>query len=94
MDAMCRFSEMNEWVMQPEINIHDDLTWMRMPIDRLDELSHRIIDTMLTVPYSWAKKVPWTCEMSIGENWLEMEEIGTFASNKWKFANKQQRALA
>lgn len=88
MDAMCRLSETGDWDLQPEINIHDDLTFVSMPLNRVDELSHKIIETMLDVPFKWAKAVPWSVEMAIGDNWLELEEVGTFYSHHW-FGDKQ-----
>lgn len=84
MDGMCRISEMGDWELQPEINIHDDLTFCRVPIDRVDDISERVINAMLDVPYDFVN-VPITVEASIGEDWLNMEEFGVFSSNTWKF---------
>ena len=80
---MCRLSEIGDWDLQAEINIHDDLTFVSMPVERIDELAPRIITEMLDIPYSWARVVPWTVEMSIGDNWLELEEFGKFFSHHW-----------
>lgn len=82
MDGMCRLSETGDPEQQPEINIHDDLTYVRVPTKRIDEVAEKIISGMLAVPFPWVN-VPISVEMSVGENWLEMEEFGTFYSNTW-----------
>ncbi len=69
--------------LQPEINIHDDLTFVRMPEERMEELSETIITAMLDVPFSWAKVVPISVELSVGKNWLTMKDVGVFSSDKW-----------
>ena len=83
MDAMCRLSETGDPELQPNMNIHDDLTWIDVPADRVDVLAERMIGMMLDVPFSWAKIVPISVEASIGENWLDMSEFGTFSSDEW-----------
>ncbi len=82
MDAMCRLSETGDLELQPEINIHDDLTFFRIPTKRVDEIAEKIINGMLAVPFDFVN-VPITVEMSVGENWLDMEECGTFSSATW-----------
>jgi DNA polymerase-1 len=82
MDAMARLSELNDWDLQPELNIHDDLTWLRVPEKKMDDIAERILDVMLKVTFPWIN-VPITVEMSTGDNWMELEEVGTFASNTW-----------
>jgi uracil-DNA glycosylase family 4 len=82
MDAMARLSEIGNSELQPELNIHDDLTWMRVPIKRVDTLAERIIEEMLAVPFSWVN-VPITVEMSVGPDWLNMEEVATYSSDEW-----------
>lgn len=83
-DAMSRLSEIGDPVYQPNMNIHDDLTWTRIPANRVDEIAERIITEMLDVPFEWAKIVPVSVEMSIGANWLAMEDFGTFSSDEWR----------
>lgn len=83
LDAMSRLSEMGDLELQPEINIHDDLTFVRIPTSRVDVAADKIITAMLTIPFSWAKAIPFTVEGSFGPNWLEMEEFGTFSSDEW-----------
>ncbi len=83
MDAMCRLSEMGDPEVQPELNIHDDLTFLRVPEDRVDEVAERVLNILLEVPFSFVN-VPISVEMSVGKNWLEMEDAGTFFSHQWK----------
>lgn len=82
LDAMSRLSETGDPELQPEINIHDDLTFMRVPEKRVDDIAERVISAMLKVPFDWVN-VPITVEMSVGPNWLEMEECDTFSSDEW-----------
>lgn len=82
MDGMCRVSEIGDMELQPNINIHDDLTYCDVPVERVDDIAERVIHEMLAVPFPWVN-VPITVEASIGPNWLEMEEFGTFSSDTW-----------
>ncbi len=83
MDSMCRLSERGKTELQPEINIHDDLTWLRVPIRRVDTIAEQVIHEMLSVPFEWAKIVPITVEMSVGPDWLNMEEVATYSSDEY-----------
>jgi DNA polymerase I-like protein with 3'-5' exonuclease and polymerase domains len=82
MDGMCRLSELGDWDLQPEINIHDDLTFCRVPVKKVDEIAERVINEMLDVPYDFVN-VPITVEASVGSDWLKMDEFGTFSSHTW-----------
>jgi DNA polymerase I-like protein with 3'-5' exonuclease and polymerase domains len=92
MDAMARLSETGDPEMQPEFNIHDDLTWLRVPEERVDDVAEKIITHMLDVPFPWANIVPLTIEMSCGRNWQPydkvsnpdgLQEIGAYSSDEW-----------
>jgi uracil-DNA glycosylase family 4 len=83
LDGMSRLSEVGDWDLQPEINIHDDLTFTSVPLKRVDDVAEKIIGAMIRVPFRWVN-VPITAEMSIGDNWLDMKEFGTFSSDTWK----------
>jgi DNA polymerase I len=83
MDAMCRLSETGDPELQPELQIHDDLTYLRVPTKRVDIIAEKVIDHMIKVPFPWAHIVPIQVEMSVGPNWEEMEEVGTYASDTW-----------
>ena len=82
-DAMARLSQLGEPRYQANMEIHDDLTfvWPKREIERNAEV---VIDHMLHVPFEWAHSVPIVVEMSVGQDWAELEEVGDFASDRWK----------
>jgi DNA polymerase I-like protein with 3'-5' exonuclease and polymerase domains len=82
MEGMSRLSETGDPELQPEINIHDDLTFVRVPKKRIDEVAEKVLNEMLDVPFDWVN-VPITVEVSCGEDWESMEEIGDFSSDEW-----------
>ena len=82
MDAMCRLSEKGDPELQPEINIHDDLTFLRVPGDRADEIAEQVLETMLEVPFDWVN-VPISVELSSGTDWMDMKEEGSYFSDEW-----------
>ena len=81
-DAMVRLSERadrtDDWCYQPILNIHDDLTFY-LPIKNLETYMENIIIEMVTMPYDWVN-VPIEVEVSVGDNWHEMELVGKFTS--------------
>ena len=95
MDAMSRLSEIGDPILQPEINVHDDLTFLRIPeapSSTCDDYIERIITEMLCTPFKWAKHVPLTAEIAIGRNWCPydkdtnpdgLRDVATFSSAKW-----------
>lgn len=92
LDAMCRLSETGDPELQPELNIHDDLSFLRVPEDRVDDVAEKVLDHMLDVPFEWAKTVPITVEMACGRNWMPydrvsnpegLKEVGTYSSDEW-----------
>lgn len=82
LDSMSRLSEKGDPILQPELTIHDDLTWVRVPKNRVDFVAEQALGVMLNPPFPWVN-VPITVEGSVGKNWLEMEEFGTFSSDDW-----------
>jgi uracil-DNA glycosylase family 4 len=83
MDAMSRLSETGDPLLQPELQIHDDLTFIRVPEEQIDVVAEKVIDKMLDVPFDFIN-VPITAEMSVGENWMQLEEVGTYSSDTWR----------
>ena len=63
--SMSRLSETGDPDLQPNLNIHDDLTWIDVPVKQVDTLAERIIPFMLDIPYDWGKAVPMAVEMSV-----------------------------
>lgn len=89
MDGMNRLSEyadeQNDDFYQPNIQIHDDLTFF-LNADELDDYADKIITEMLKVPFKFVN-VPITVELSIGPDMFAMEEIMSASSDKWKHNN-------
>jgi DNA polymerase-1 len=83
MEGWCVLSETQDPDLQPELNIHDDLTFLRVPENRLDEVAEKILDVLLDPPFSWIN-VPISVELSVAKNWLEMQDMGPFYSTEWK----------
>lgn len=84
-DAMNRLSEMEEPQFQATLEIHDDLTFL-WPKNKIDEYAQVVIEKMLYVPFEWAHVVPIEVEMSVGDDWASLQEVGAYASDTWKKA--------
>lgn len=82
MDGLCRLSEKGIPELQPELMIHDDLTFLRVPDRDIDTIAEQIISEMLAVPFDFIN-VPITVEMEMGKNWMELERVGTYSSVSW-----------
>ena len=64
---------------QAEINVHDDLIFS-IPVDSLEKDSDIIVQKMLNTFPDILKQIPITVEMSMGDNWAEMKEVGKYSS--------------
>lgn len=82
MDAMIRLSEMEDPRYQASIFVHDDLTFF-WPKNEVEKRAEVVIDVMVNCPFKWAQIVPIGVEMSVGPNWIDLEEVGKFSSDKW-----------
>jgi DNA polymerase-1 len=82
-DAMNRLSETGEPELQAELTVHDDLVLMRVHKKRFDAVVEKLLNVMLDVPFPWAGIVPITVELSVGTDWMRLQEIGTVSSAKW-----------
>jgi uracil-DNA glycosylase family 4 len=82
MDGMCRLSETGDPALQAEINIHDDLTFLRVPEKGVDDFLEKTLDIMLNLPFDFIN-VPITAEVSTGSNWMDLKEIGAVSSDQW-----------
>ena len=84
-DAMSRLSMLSTRTKQPQyqavMNIHDDLSFY-LPVNSIDKDMEVIIDTVLKCPFDFVD-VPLSVEVSVGDNWFSMSEVGTFFSNEW-----------
>lgn len=75
-------AETGKWYLHPIMNIHDDLSFEVPDNDKiLDEAIEKIYRTMLAPVYDFIN-VPLSVSCSVGNNWLEMDEIGKFWSHK------------
>jgi len=82
MDAMARLSEMEDPRYQAMLMVHDDLTFL-WPKAEIEKRAEVVIKELITLPFEWTRIVPIEVEMSVGEDWINMAEIGKFANNSW-----------
>jgi uracil-DNA glycosylase family 4 len=81
-DAMIRLAETGQPHFAPNMEIHDDLTFV-WPDNKLDEYAEYVIGAMLNCSLDWAHKVPIVVEMSVGQTWDKMEPCGEYESDRW-----------
>lgn len=83
MVALSRMAaETGKWYLHPIMNIHDDLTFSIPDQPQiLEEAIETIYRVMLTPVYDFIN-VPLSVSASVGDNWLEMDEIGKFWSHR------------
>lgn len=94
LDALIRLTDLQEECFYPNIEIHDDLTfiWPKVDVEKNAEV---VIGMMLDVPFEWAKIVPMGVEMSIGDDWADLEPVGEWYSDEWfgKMADEERAKL-
>lgn len=88
MDGMCRLSETGDPLLQPQIQIHDDITWVHVPENKVEYVIEKALDILLNPgdPFKKYINVPITMEAGVGKDWLSMEEVGIYSSHDWKAA--------
>lgn len=81
LSAMAAIAELERWELQPNLEVHDDLTfiWPAKDVDRNAEI---VLREMTKVRFDWIN-VPLLVEMSIGDDWYKLEKIGNFESDIW-----------
>lgn len=77
-DAMNRLSEAG---IQVVMNVHDEID-SYVPDDKLEDQTEQIAEVMCSVPFKWVN-IPIAVEVSVGPDWYNMEEIGTFYSTDY-----------
>lgn len=77
LSAMCELSELDPDKYQPIMEIHDDLTFC-WPVKEIDERADVVISEMVRPRFDWINPVPLEVEMSIGDNWADLKEVGKF----------------
>lgn len=82
-DAMARLCELRQPALQPNMEIHDDLTFI-WPEDKVDEYARMVLDIMLNCPFEWAQIVPLGVEFSVGPNWFNQKPVGEYFTDTWK----------
>lgn len=70
--AMTELSQMEEWRFQPNMEIHDDLTFI-WPMKDIEKNAEVVMKTMTRIRFPWMAIVPIEVEMSVGLNWSELE---------------------
>jgi uracil-DNA glycosylase family 4 len=85
MDGYCRVSERmtrtGDWNFQPNLEVHDDLTFI-LPEKKIDYYAEHIITDMLSTDFDYIN-VPLTVEMSVGTDLYKMEEILAVSNDEW-----------
>lgn len=79
LDAMYRLAKLG---LVATMEIHDDLTFV-WPEYEVEEKAKIVIREMLACPFAWANVVPIVVEMSVGDDWYSLKEVGAFRSDKW-----------
>jgi DNA polymerase-1 len=69
----------NQPQFQAEINVHDDLMFS-IPLTSLEKDIDVVVQKMLNTYPEILAQIPITVEVSVGDNWAEMKEIGTYSS--------------
>lgn len=80
LDAIARLAEMEDPRYLPILEVHDDLTFL-MPKGQIDARSEVILKTMTHCPFEWANVVPIEVEMSVGSDWLNVKEVGSYVAD-------------
>lgn len=82
LDAMVRMSKLQEDLLQPIMEIHDDLTFV-WPKKQVDALTERVLPIMLAPPFAWARVTPIVVERAIGADWASLKDAGVFSSHRY-----------
>lgn len=77
LSAMCALSELDWRMYQPMFEIHDDLTFL-LPEDELEDRIDVIVSEMVKPRFEWIDPVPLVVEVSVGDNWADLKEIGHY----------------
>ncbi len=82
MEAMNRLSETGDPLLQPNLQIHDDLLYYFNSENEYEDAVPRIIDIMVDgSAFDWFC-VPLVVGMKDGPTWADMKEVGVFSSHK------------
>ncbi len=80
-EAMSRLSEMEEDRFQPNLEVHDDLSYI-WPTKGIDKNAEVVAKEMTRIAVPWMGIVPIVVELSIGNDWADMKEVAKFSSEE------------
>jgi DNA polymerase-1 len=78
-NAMSRLSELGKDQFQPNIEIHDDLSYVWEEAD-IEKNSEVVIREMTRIVFPWMGIVPIGVEMLVGDDWASLKEVGKYTS--------------
>lgn len=81
-DAIFRLAMLGDRRFWPILEVHDDLTFLWQE-EEIEKNAETVISVMLDTSYEWAKVVPLGVEMSIGDDWSDLEGVGEYYSDEW-----------
>ena len=77
-DAANRLSklsyELNEPALQPQLNIHDDLTFTQVPKSIVEDVCQIIMKEMCRKTFDFIIDIPLQVELAVGNDWAHMED--------------------
>lgn len=79
MSSMIALSKLDPERFQPMFEIHDDLTFL-WPESEVEKRAETVITEMTRIRFDWIN-TPLEVEMSVGNDWYELKEVGKF---EWK----------
>ena len=80
-NAMAKLSELEEDRFQPNLEIHDDLTFI-WPKHEVERNAETVITKMLEIDFDWIN-VPLGVEMSVGDDWSNVKKAEEHFSDEW-----------
>lgn len=81
MGAMIALSEIDYEKYQANLMVHDDLTFI-WPAKEVEKRAEVVIREMIKKRYKWIN-VPLGAEMSIGDDWNNLKDVGEFYTNEF-----------
>ena len=81
-DAIFRLVMLGDRRFWPNLEVHDDLTFIWQE-EEIEKNAETVISVMLDTSFDWAKIVPLGVEMSIGDDWAELKDVGEYYSDEW-----------
>lgn len=83
LSAMSALSEKDYKLYQPSMEIHDDLTFI-WPEKEVEKRAQIVLSEMCKPRFDWIDPVPLMVEMSVGDNWCDLKEVGKYKNKGTK----------